>query len=156
MHAYDVAAMSTDYLNRRVDLGKSPTMELHAAKVLCLRSSYQKAESLSRARTTDDNTDSEGVADYAGLLLAHAAYRRTYDDQQRAFMPRLTHEQAFFVSHCLKWCSGTEGTRSSEHERYWHSRSRCIVPLQNMPEFAKAFSCREGDLMNPRDRCRFW
>ncbi|XP_077523383.1 neprilysin-1-like [Amblyomma americanum] len=158
MHAYDVQGMEFDYKVRRVRFNNSRTMQLLTAKVLCLRFAYLKAESHSRARTTDDITDSEGFADFAGIQLAYAAYRSLPYRERQSGLPDigLTADQTFFVSHCLKWCSTVRGTRRSARDRYWHSRSRCIVPLQNMPQFAEAFSCRRGDFMNPQSRCRFW
>ena len=33
---------------------------------------------------------------------------------------------------------------------------RVIGPMQNFPAFTEAFSCQEGTLMNPEERCRVW
>ncbi|XP_077523832.1 neprilysin-like [Amblyomma americanum] len=159
MHAYDVDSIIYDSHYRRLYLENTPAMQLYTAKVLCMRASYLKVESASRARTINEVTDSEGFADFTGVRLAYDAYRRLPSVERETVLPDvgLSAEQAFFVAHCLKWCTADKGNHKRRLKgRYWHGRSRCIVPLMHMPEFAEAFSCAAGDFMNPQDRCRFW
>ncbi|KAK8767580.1 hypothetical protein V5799_005644 [Amblyomma americanum] len=117
-----------------------------------------EAESETRDRTLDTRTDSEGLVDCMGVQLAYAAFRSLPDAERRETLPGvdLTAEQIFFVSYCLKWCSSVPGTKRAPGGLYWHSRSRCIVPLRNMAQFAEAFSCKRGDPMNPVKKCSFW
>ncbi|KAK8781589.1 hypothetical protein V5799_017069, partial [Amblyomma americanum] len=108
-------------------------------------------ESTARA-LTNDMTDSEGFADFTGMLLTYSAFKRLPAAERTRVPPDLglNAEMTFFVSHCLKWC-GTSKTdqRRRPAGRYWHTRSRCLVPLMNMPEFSAAFSCKAGSFMNP-------
>ncbi|KAH7972779.1 neprilysin-21 [Rhipicephalus sanguineus] len=154
MHAYDVDGMMVDDLAKRVEFGNASTMVEYERKVLCLRKSYETAGE--NARQLDDITDSEGFADFSGLQLAYAAYRTLPAAERDATVPDvgLSAEKTFFVAHCLKWCDLVKQRKPGG--RYWPGRSRCIVPLQNMPEFATAFGCKTGDLMNPSERCAFW
>ncbi|XP_077524108.1 neprilysin-1-like [Amblyomma americanum] len=159
MHGFDVKGIEVDYLERPVYYMATETMQTYAKKVLCLRASYQKAESEDRARILNDATDSEGFADFAGIALAHHAYQQLPEGRRARTVPfvGLTNDQTFFVAHCIKWCESEKARKSrSQNDRYWHSRSRCIVPLQNMPEFAEAFACQRGDTMNPAQKCDFW
>ncbi|XP_077523501.1 neprilysin-1-like [Amblyomma americanum] len=158
MHAFDIKGITVDAGLRPVNFKNTTTMREYNAKVLCLRASYEKEESKFRARTTDHKTDSEGFVDYAGLLLAHDAYRKLPDEERAAVLPGvgLNAEQTFFVAHCIKWCTPDKRNKRIPGAWYWHRRSRCVVPLQNMPEFAQAFYCRPGDAMNPVNRCSFW
>ncbi|KAL3205309.1 hypothetical protein MRX96_011207 [Rhipicephalus microplus] len=154
MHAYDIDGITYDDTAHSVKFGNTSTMREYERKVLCLRSSYEAAER--RARQLTDATDSEGFADYSGIQLAYAAYRSLLAAERDATLPdvNLSAEQTFFVAHCLKWCDLIKKRKPGG--RYWPGRSRCIVPLQNMPEFARAFGCNAGDLMNPSKRCDFW
>ncbi|XP_077524294.1 neprilysin-2-like [Amblyomma americanum] len=159
MHAFDADGITYSYRYIRRNFDDTMTMKEYKKKLLCIRASYERAEaSLSRARTSERDTDSEGFADFAGAVLAYATYRRLPEHVRTRSLPDvgLSAEQTFFVSRCLNLCSTTPGRRRTPGSKYWHSRSRCIVPLQNMPEFSKAFSCKPGDLMNPPDRCSFW
>ncbi|XP_077523502.1 neprilysin-1-like [Amblyomma americanum] len=159
MHAYDVQGIALDRKNRPIDFKQTFTMRQYEKKLLCLRDSYMRAEPSSRARSLSDRTDSEGFADYAGLLLAHAAFQKLPAEEREAVLPGigLTAEHLFYVAHCAKWCV-SPSWRRHRHPlgRYWPARSRCIVPLQNMPEFTAAYQCKPGDLMKPETRCRFW
>ncbi|KAH7941921.1 hypothetical protein HPB49_018509 [Dermacentor silvarum] len=109
-----------------------------------------------KCKQLDDFTDSEGLADYTGLLLAYAAYRSLPAAERDRKVPgiALSAEKTFFVAHCLKWCSLSK--KRSQESRYWAGRSRCVVPLQNMREFASAFRCNTGEPMSPSNRCDFW
>ncbi|KAK8759739.1 hypothetical protein V5799_002631 [Amblyomma americanum] len=159
MHAFDIWGIAHDERLRPVNFKMTNTMKRYEEKVLCLRASYQEAENASRARTTDAKTDSEGFADFTGLLLAHSALQSLSRWDREAALPgvRLTAKQLFYVAHCRKWCAPPSGPhRRDPKSSYWAARSRCIVPLQNMPQFAADFQCRPGDYMNPRDRCSFW
>lgn len=159
-HAYDVKGILLDQRGRPLDYLK-PTWSIRQfeEKVLCLRASYLREEPESRARTTDHFKDSEGLADYAGLLLAYTAFQKLNAKQRDEALPGidLTAQKLFFVAHCIKWCSSSPGRpRREPRSRYWPSRSRCIVPYKNMPEFAAAYQCKPGDLMNPENKCSFW
>ncbi|KAH6925876.1 hypothetical protein HPB50_011495 [Hyalomma asiaticum] len=155
MHAYDVEGIMRDDASRSAGFRtNASTLVEYERKVLCLRKSYEDYEK--NARQLDDTIDSEGFADYSGLQLAYAAYRGLPASERDERVPDvpLSAEKTFFVAHCLKWCDLIK--KRSQGSLYWAGRSRCIVPLQNMPEFAAAFGCRSGDLMNPPKRCDFW
>ncbi|XP_077524252.1 neprilysin-2-like [Amblyomma americanum] len=158
MHAFDVEGITLDYQGHRVRYNNTVTMRDYEKKVLCLRASYQKAETEERARKLIGEIDSEGFADFTGLLLAHDAFSRLPYRHRTVTVPNvgLTSSQVFFVAHCIKWCHSDKGNkRRVPGGLYWHGRSRCIVPLQNMPQFAQAFYCKPGDAMNP-EKCTFF
>ncbi|XP_077484880.1 neprilysin-1-like [Amblyomma americanum] len=158
MHAFDVLGITEDHRGNKITKNVTNTMVEYERRVLCLRRSYQKAESEDRARSLSHEIDSEGLADYAGLLLAFYAFFHLPASNRSARVPgvRLNALQTFFVAHCLKWCQEDKFSRvRSRKSLYWNLRSRCIVPLQNMPQFAYAFSCK-ASYMNPRRKCPFW
>ncbi|KAL3223692.1 hypothetical protein MRX96_049693 [Rhipicephalus microplus] len=104
--------------------------------------------------TLNDTVDSENLADLVGTMVAYAAYSSSpqkYKDVKLVNLDIST-ERLFFINHCVKWCA----ERTTLEERYAPLRSRCIVPLMNMPEFSRAFGCAPGSPMNPREKCAFW
>ncbi|XP_075748085.1 neprilysin-2 [Rhipicephalus microplus] len=156
MHGYDVNGILLDALGSRILDTDSLSAQQYQLRLLCLRQAYKQAESGRAMVLVDDKVDSEGFADFTGLQLAYSAYRRLQPRERLAVVPDvgLTAEQTFFVAHCLKWCDLIAKRRPTS--RYWPGRSRCIVPLRNMPEFAAAFSCSKGAPMNPKSKCSFW
>ncbi|KAH6929475.1 hypothetical protein HPB50_000343 [Hyalomma asiaticum] len=156
MHGYDVDAIRLDAFGRLIPIANTSSMLQYQLRVFCLRQTYLQAEAERALVLVDDKLDSEGFADFTGLQLAYAAYKRLEPRERLAVVPGvgLTAEQTFFVAHCLKWCDLI--ARRHPSSRYWPGRSRCIVPLRSMPEFAAAFSCTEGAPMNPHPKCTFW
>ncbi|XP_064482583.1 uncharacterized protein LOC135395279 [Ornithodoros turicata] len=61
------------------------------------------------------------------------------------FWPRI--QQLFFERYCLLGCV------SGETSDVLSPLQRCVIPLQNMPEFAVAYNCRDGSRMNPVSKC---
>ncbi|KAH8039623.1 hypothetical protein HPB51_007823 [Rhipicephalus microplus] len=108
-----------------------------------------------RAREeVDDFTDSENLADFVGVRLAYKAFSSLPQHQRRLTLVGLnmSAERLFFIGHCFRSCSQVNNLAP----QYAPYRSRCIVPLMNMPEFSNAFGCTAGEPMNPREKCRFW
>ncbi|KAH7956173.1 hypothetical protein HPB52_006654 [Rhipicephalus sanguineus] len=107
-----------------------------------------------RQEALDDTLDSENLADLVGTSVAYKAFTSLVPEDVGYTLPGLdmSAEQLFFVMNCAKWCS----QYSVPGKRYAPFRSRCIVPLMNMDEFASAFRCALGTPMNPPGKCFFW
>ncbi|KAH7959682.1 hypothetical protein HPB49_013039 [Dermacentor silvarum] len=115
----------------------------------------------SRQGVLNDTVDSENIADLGGTPMAYSAFTSLSPSKRDTTLPdiALSANQLFFIGHCTPWCE-TQTTASppwlSGKFRYPPGRSRCIVPLMNMPEFSDAFHCKQGSYMNPPNKCGFW
>ncbi len=101
----------------------------------------------------------ENIADNGGLVLAYAAFLSATAGQKIPDRDGFTPDQRFFVSYAQSWCSDlTPETARKYAKSDPHSTGRWRVNgvVANMPEFAKAFSCKEGDPMAPAKRNRVW
>ncbi|XP_075744752.1 neprilysin-1-like isoform X1 [Rhipicephalus microplus] len=129
-------------------------MKEYTKKALCLRRSHKFVLSLSgEEKTLSDELDSENLADFVGTKMAYDAFNSLelgHRHQTLAGM-NMSAQQLFFFNHCSKWCTDDD----SEVPPYAPKRSRCIVPLMNMPEFSSAFGCTAETPMNPREKCTF-
>ncbi len=102
----------------------------------------------------------ENIADLGGLTVAYDAYLKSLEGKPRpANIDGLTPEQRFF----LGWAQVWAGKYTSEAERTQvlgdtHSLPRWRVngPLSNMPQFQKAFGCKQTDAMIKKDICQIW
>ncbi|XP_075744140.1 endothelin-converting enzyme 1-like [Rhipicephalus microplus] len=148
MHAFDVRSTNRDFwkVNNFTDE--------YTKRALCLRRSHRSVLSINQANELDDTTDSENLADLVGTMIAYAAYSSLPENHKSETLVgfNATSEQLFFINHCLKLCA----QRSPNFRLYAPFRSRCIVPLMNMPEFSRVFSCAAGTPMNPQNKCKFW
>ncbi|XP_075746271.1 neprilysin-1-like isoform X3 [Rhipicephalus microplus] len=102
----------------------------------------------------DDFSDSENIDDFVGVKIAYRAFSSLPYRERRLTLGGLnmSAERLFFIGHCIKWCS--EVSNVADH--YAPFRSRCVVPIMNMPEFSNAFGCAAGQPMNPKEKCNFW
>jgi putative endopeptidase len=102
----------------------------------------------------------ENIGDFAGLTVAYEAFMRSLEGKPRpADIDGFTPEQRFF----LGWAQVWAGKATPEYERLQvrtdsHSAEMWRVngPLSNMPQFAKAFGCKEGDKMVRKNACLIW
>ncbi|MFL6207617.1 MAG: M13 family metallopeptidase [Pyrinomonadaceae bacterium] len=104
----------------------------------------------------------ESIADLGGLVIAYAAWQKSMEGKPRpANIDGLTPEQRFFLSFAHFWAANTRPefarllTNTNPHPL---SRFRVNGPLSNIPQFAAAFQCKEGDAMvrPEKDRCVIW
>ncbi|GFQ85893.1 neprilysin-1, partial [Trichonephila clavata] len=68
-------------------------------------------------------------------------------------------EQLFFLGYASIWCANmTDKYAKTFNDRDNHSpnKIRVNVPLTNFKEFAKAYHCKPGTPMNPREKCVLW
>jgi putative endopeptidase len=103
----------------------------------------------------------ESIADLGGLNLAYRALQKAEKGKKPELIGGLTPDQRFYLSYAQIWASNDR----PEYERlivntnpHPLGRFRAIAAPSNMPEFARAFDCKEGDAMaRPAAiRCQIW
>jgi len=103
----------------------------------------------------------ENIADLGGLTIAYHALQKELAGKPRAMIDGFTPEQRFFMAWAQIWRrnSRPEALRlqvatDSHSPGQWRTNG----PLSNMPEFAQAFGCNEGDpMVRPENvRARIW
>ena len=101
----------------------------------------------------------ENTADNGGLRLALMAYLAGPGARNTDKIDGFTPEQRVFLGWAQVWCENAR----PEAERLKaatnpHSSNKYRVngPMSNMPEFAKAFSCKANAPMVRASACRVW
>jgi putative endopeptidase len=104
----------------------------------------------------------ESIADLGGLTIALNAFRKAQQLKPQARdIDGFTPEQRFFLGWAQVWASNQRPefmrlqVTTNPHPL---PRFRVNGPLSNMPAFAEAFSCKQGDKMvrEQGERCRIW
>jgi predicted metalloendopeptidase len=104
----------------------------------------------------------ESIADLGGLTIAYRAFRKSLEGKaEPAPIDGFTADQRFFLAYARVWAENDRPeylrlkVATDPHPA---DRIRAIAAPSNLPEFAKAFSCKPGDAMvRPEaDRCRIW
>jgi len=104
----------------------------------------------------------ESVADLGGLTVAYAAYQKSLQGKPRPKnINGFTPEQRFFLGWAQIWAQNIrpEAARlRNATDPHPLGRFRVNGPLSNMPAFAQAYQCKDGDAMvRPTDRrCQIW
>ena len=102
----------------------------------------------------------ENIGDLGGLAVAYTAYQKSLEGKARPEkIDEFTPEQRFFLGWAQVWAA--KATPESERSQVLgdpHALPRWRVngPLSNMPQFAEAFDCKEGQPMVKSDLCNIW
>jgi putative endopeptidase len=104
----------------------------------------------------------ESIGDLGGLTIAYAALKKSMEGKPRsANIDGFTPEQRFFLGWAQVWAEN--GRPEFERQMVLTNphplgRFRVNGPLSNMPLFAQAFQCKDGDAMvrPPDKRCQIW
>jgi putative endopeptidase len=104
----------------------------------------------------------EALGDLGGVTLAYKAYRRSLIGKpEPPVIDGFTADQRFFIAFGRLWGSQSrpEAARLSLNTNpHPLDRFRAVGTLQNIPEFHKAFQCKDGDAMvrPAAERCKLW
>ncbi|MBV9217346.1 MAG: M13 family metallopeptidase [Acidobacteria bacterium] len=101
----------------------------------------------------------ENIGDLGGLNIAYTALQEALKKHPQGLIDGFTPEQRFFLGWAQVWASkATPQFLSNQTLTDPHSWARFRVngPTSNMPEFAKAFGCKQGQKMVREKFCQIW
>ncbi len=111
----------------------------------------------------------ENTADNGGLKLSYMSMSsQSAASQSAANQPGektgapidgFTPAQRFFIGFAQVWCENVSPQRARELalvDPHSPGKFRVIGTVQNSPEFPKAFGCKTGDAMVPKEACHVW
>jgi endothelin-converting enzyme/putative endopeptidase len=127
----------------------------------CISDQYAQYTVIDDIKLNSKLTLGEDVADLGGTILALQAWRNATANQRLAPAEGLTPDQRFFVGFA-QWACGAERQESKRANAITIPLSpleyRISGVVVNMPEFAAAFSCKQGQpMVKDADKvCRVW
>jgi len=103
----------------------------------------------------------ENLADLGGLSIAYTALQKSLANKKPAKIDGLTPQQRFFLAYAQVWRTNARDEflrRQVLTDPHSPAEFRVNGPLSNMPEFFKAFGCKEGDKMvrPAKERAKVW
>jgi endothelin-converting enzyme/putative endopeptidase len=125
----------------------------------CIVNQYSSYTAVDDVKVNGKLTLGEDLADLGGTILAYAAWKTTTASQKLEVIQDLTPDQRFFVGLAQWACSNTrpEAERlQAQTDPHSPPRYRINGVVSNMPEFAKAFSCKPGQPMVRDKVCKVW
>ncbi len=132
------------------------------ARTACISNEYSGFVAVDNLHVNGKLTLGENTADNGGIRLAYMAmeaYAHQHNIDLAKKMGAFTPEQKFFIGFAQNWCTNARPAFVRllvQTDPHSPDRFRANGVVQNMPEFATAFSCKKGQPMAPVDRCRVW
>ena len=163
IHGFDDQGRKFDAKGNMRDWWAPEDAKRYDEKDKCIVTQYSQVVPEYGIAQKGELTAGEDTADNGGIHLAMLALENVYKAQGKPLdapeADGLTARQRFFLSFAFSWCQDTR----PEAERAQlttnpHSLARFRVDrsLSNMPEFQKAFACKQGQPMVHKPMCRVW
>jgi predicted metalloendopeptidase len=159
-HGFDDEGSQFDATGNLVNWWSEGTLAKFKAETKCVIDQYSKYEPQKGVFINGELTAGENIADIGGLKLALAAYRAARAREQKAIAAEgYTDEQIFFIAYGQSWCTKQRPeldelmAKTNPHSM---PKYRVNGVVTDVSDFAKAFSCKEGAPLAPKDRCSVW
>jgi endothelin-converting enzyme/putative endopeptidase len=160
-HGFDDEGRQYDAQGRLKDWWTKEDAANFTKRASCVSEQYSAYVAIDDLHINGALTLGEDVADLGGTLLAYVAWQGLVQGRTLEDRDGLTPDQRFFVGYAQWACENVR----PEQRRIWvltdpHSPGRFRVNgvVVNMPEFARAFSCKAGSPMTkPAGKaCSIW
>jgi putative endopeptidase len=160
-HGFDDSGRPYDAQGNLRDWWTAEDARRYNERAKVVEDQYGRYVAIDTLRVNGKLTLGENLADIVGVSVAYDALQRELKEGPRPPIDGFTPEQRFF----LGWAQARLNVLRPEQARVQvatdpHSPGRFRVngPLSNMPEFAQAFGCKEGDpMVRPAsERARIW
>ena len=160
-HGFDDQGRQYDAQGNLKDWWTKEDGEKFTARAAMVGKQFDAYSPIDSVHVNGKLTMGENLADLGGLTIAYQAFEKTPQAKEQAKLDGFTPEQRFFLSWAQVWRSNMrpEATRMSIlTDPHAPNQFRTIGPLQNMPEFYKAFGCQDDAKMvrAQADRAKIW
>jgi putative endopeptidase len=125
----------------------------------CVVDQYSGFTAVDDVKVNGKLTLGENAADNGGLRIALMAYLTSLGSAGGKTLDGFTSEQRFFISYGQSWCTNSRPERErmlAQTNPHSPPHFRVNGVVSNIPEFAKAFSCKAGQPMVRAASCRVW
>jgi putative endopeptidase len=161
LHGFDDAGRQYDAVGNLRDWWTADDATQFKARADAVVAQYDAYRVLDTVSVNGRLTLGENIADIAGLSIAYEALQLALRDQPRQTIDGFTPEQRFFLAYAQARRAAFRPQQLGlmvQNDPHAPNKFRVIGPLSNMPEFAQAFGCKEGDPMVRGEgaRIRIW
>jgi endothelin-converting enzyme/putative endopeptidase len=158
-HGFDDEGSHFDDVGNLKDWWAGDDGKRFEERVQCVRDEFAQFTVVDEIKINSKLTAGEDVADLGGTLLAYLAWKKDVAGQKLEPMGGFTPDQRFFIGFAQWACENErpENLRASAITNP-HSPGRWRIDgiVANLPEFARAFSCKAGQPMVSPKPCRVW
>ncbi len=161
-HGFDDEGRQYDKDGNLKDWWTKDDQSKFTQKAQCMVDQYDAIEAVPGVHLNGKLTLGENLADLGGLWLAWIAWQDKAQAEHLDMAAKTdgyTPEQRFWIAYAQQWCTDTrpEQLRSqAQANPHAPDEYRTNSILQDLPEFAKSFSCKPSDKMVSAKPCRVW
>ena len=160
-HGFDDEGSQFDAKGKLKDWWTKEDREKFDARAKCVDDQYSSYISVEDVHINGKLTLGENVADLGGEILAYIAWQSKTAGMNLQPIDGLTPEQRFFVGFA-QWDCANERPDDlrvrAQTDPHSPAKFRINGVVVNMPEFQKAFGCKQGQAMfrEPQQMCKVW
>jgi endothelin-converting enzyme/putative endopeptidase len=158
-HGFDDEGRQFDAIGNLRDWWTKKDADEFVKRATCISDQYSQYTVVDEVKINGKLTLGEDVADLGGLILAYNAWKSATASKKLESIGGFTPEQRFFIGFA-QWDCGDERPESKRANAITNPHSpeeyRINGVVGNMPEFARAFSCKAGQPMVRTQACRVW
>ena len=161
-HGFDDTGAKFDSVGNLANWWSDADLKAFQAKSECIVNQFNGFEVEKGLNMNGNLVQGESIADLGGLVVAYAAFQQSMKGKPRpAAIDGFTPEQRFFLGFARGWAVNMRPELArliAKQDPHPLNKFRVNGPLSNLPQFAAAFQCKEGDpMMRPeKDRCTIW
>ena len=158
-HGFDDSGRQFDERGNLRDWWTDADSKEFNQRTQCLVDQYGKYVVIDDIKINSRLTLGEDVADLGGMILAYAAWQAELGENKPEARDGFTGEQRFFIGFAQWACENVrpEARRvRALTDQHSPGKYRINGVAVNLPEFAKAFSCKANQAMVKEQPCRVW
>ena len=160
-HAFDDEGRQFDATGNLRDWWTKDDAGKFEERLKCVQDQYAEYVVVDDIRIQSKLTSGEDVADLGGTLIAYLAWQKAVAKSGQKLQPvdGFTPDQRFFIGFGQWACENNrpENQRvSAATDPHSPGKYRINGIVANLPEFARAFSCKAGQQMVREKACKIW
>jgi len=158
-HGFDDEGRQFDAQGNLKDWWTADDAKAFDDRAQCTVDQYSAFTAVDDVKVNGKLTLGENVADNGGLRIALMAYLTSVGSSGGKTLDGFTPEQRFFISYGQSWCTNSRPERErmlAQTNPHSPPHYRVNGVVSNVPEFAKAFSCKANAPMVRATACRVW
>jgi len=157
-HAFDDEGRQFDGQGNLKDWWTPADAKAFEDHINCIRDQYAQYTIIDEIKINSKLTSGEDVADLGGTLLAYIAWKDA-DPNETEARDGFTPDQRFFIGFA-QWACENERPENLRVNAITNPHSpgkyRINGIVSNLPQFEKAFNCKEGQPMVRKKMCNVW
>ena len=158
-HGFDDQGSKSDAQGNLISWWTPEDRTKFEARANCVVEQFNGYEVQTGLNVNGRLTLGENIGDLGGLNIAYTALMNDLNGKEPEKIDGFTAAQRFFLGWAQVWAA--KSTPEAERLQVLgdpHSAARWRVngPISNMPEFWKAFGCKEGHRMVRKNACSIW